>query len=255
MRLQDSLVKGRISREDPQDLEEGCRPTVTSAVTGGPSETDIQRDHGSRKRGFAQRNADHRSLRNRLGDEVEELRKRGRKLCEEASERSEVLRTKAIGRQLGVLPPSLHRWMNASLNPRPTVEREDRKRRASKEAFNEFGPEGHGADERKGPRVDAIEVLEEDGLGIEVNNLVMSRLELEETKAVGVRTDDYCKPVMPMTILEESLDFSWMENEDARFVGEMMACTDVGPVRDQLGRRLVQSLVEEFVDPAVNDQL
>jgi hypothetical protein len=90
-------------------------------------------------------------------------------------------------------------------------------------------------------------------LGIEVNNLVMSRLELEEAKAVGVRTDDYCKPVMPMTILEESLDFSWMENEDARFIGEMMACTDVGPVRDQLGKRLVHSLVEEFVDPAVNE--
>ena len=37
--------------------------------------------------------------------------------------------------------------------PTPQIEeREDRKRRASKEAFNEYGPEGHGGGERKGPR-------------------------------------------------------------------------------------------------------
>ena len=53
-------------------------------VTGFPNEPDMQVALGSRKRGFAQRNADHRTLRDRLGDEAEELRKRGMKIREEA---------------------------------------------------------------------------------------------------------------------------------------------------------------------------
>ena len=49
------------------------------------------------------------------------------------------------------------------------------KRMASEDAFNEYGPEGHGGDEKKGPRfshptIDASEL----------NNLRMGRLEMEE---------------------------------------------------------------------------
>ena len=47
------------------------------------------------------------------------------------------------------LPPEEAEQMDDALIP--AEEREDRKRRASKDAFNEYGPEGHGGDERKGP--------------------------------------------------------------------------------------------------------
>ena len=141
------------------------------------------------------------------------------------------------------LPPEEVELMDDA--PIPTGGREDRKRRASKEAFNEYGPEGHGGDERKGPRLDAIDA-------VEVNLLVMNRLELEEGKVACVATDDYCRPSLPMTVLEDSTDLSWVQSRNTRLIGEMLSCTDVGLLRDRLNEKLTQSLVDEFVDPAAD---
>ena len=66
--------------------------------------------------------------------------------------------------------------------------------------------------------------------------------------------DDYCAPSMPLTVIEESTDYSWVQNEGARLLSEMLNCTDVGPLRDHLGEKLVQSLGEEFIDPDVGDR-
>ena len=83
------------------------------------------------------------------------------------------------------------------------------KRMASEDAFDEYGPDGHGGDEKKGPRyshptIDAIEV----------GHLMMSRLEVEECKIARVSTEDYCKPSLPMTVLEDSTDLSWVQNRN-----------------------------------------
>ena len=53
---------------------------------------------------------------------------------------------------------------------------------------------------------------------------------------------------MPMTVIEETMDISWIQNEKTKILGEMIGCTDVGPVRDRLGERLIQYITEEFVD-------
>jgi len=55
-----------------------------------------------------------------------------------------------------------------------------------------------------------------------------------------------------MTVLEDSTDLSWVQNRNTRFIGEMLSCTDVGLLRDQLNEELTQSLVDEFVDPAAD---
>ena len=73
---------------------------------------------------------------------------------------------------------------------------------------------------------------------------------MEEKKTTCVKTDDYCVPYMPMTVIEETVDLSWLQSEKTKFLSEMMGCTDVGLLRDRLGERLVQSLAEEFIDPA-----
>ena len=122
---------------------------------------------------------------------------------------------------------------------------------ASEDAFNEYGPEGHGGDEKKGPRrshptIDAIDA-------IEVSHLMMSRLELEEGKIARVVTEDYCKPSLPMTVLEDSTDLSWVQNKNTKLIGEMLNCTDVGLLKDRPNGKLAQQLINEFVDPAVGD--
>ena len=60
-------------------------------------------------------------------------------------------------------------------------------------------------------------------------------------------------PRMPMTVIEETLDLSWMQSKETKLLNEMLSCTDVGPLRDRLNERLVQSIVDEFVDPATGD--
>ena len=74
---------------------------------------------------------------------------------------------------------------------------------------------------------------------------------MEERKTVQVRTGDYCVPSMPLTVIEEATDYSWVQNESTRLLSEMLNCTDVGPLRDRLGEKLIQSLGEEFIDPDV----
>lgn len=81
---------------------------------------------------------------------------------------------------------------------------------------------------------------------VEVEDAWMSRLEVEEKKTIHIATDDY---YMPMTVCEETLDISWMESKKARMLGEVIGCTDVGPVRDQVSRRLIQYVNEELVEP------
>ena len=100
---------------------------------------------------------------------------------------------------------------------------------------------------RKGPRYshptrDAIDP-------IEVCHLMMSRLELEECRIARVTTGDYCKPSLPMTVLEDSTDFSWVQKKSTRLIGEMLSCTDVGLLRDRLNEKLAQSLVDEIRGP------
>jgi len=51
--------------------------------------------------------------------------------------------------------------------------------------------------------------------------------------------------------MEESMDVSWMQCGGARRIGETLNYTDVGPLRDQLNAKLTQSLLDEFVDPAI----
>ena len=72
--------------------------------------------------------------------------------------------------------------------------------------------------------------------------MIMEVLEKEECKAVQVEIDDYCTPSLPLRILEESLDYSWTEEESTRLLGEMISCTDDGPLRDRLGEKLLLSL-------------
>ena len=72
---------------------------------------------------------------------------------------------------------------------------------------------------------------------VEVEDAWMSRLEVEEKNAIHIATDDY---YMPMTVCEETVDISWMESKEARMLGEVIGCTDVGPVRGQLSKRLIQ---------------
>ena len=74
----------------------------------------------------------------------------------------------------------------------------------------------------------------------------MSRLEVEEKKIIHIATDD-C--YMPMTVCEETVDISWMENKKARMLGEIIRCADVGPARGQLNKRLIQYVNEELVEP------
>ena len=118
------------------------------------------------------------------------------------------------------------------------------KRMAQGESKDEYQTE----ELKEGPRlshptIDAINA-------IEVNHLVMSRLEVEEKKVMQVATDDYCMPSMPLTVIEESTDYSWVQSGSTKFLSEMMSCTDVGPLRDRLGEKLIQSLAEELIDPA-----
>ena len=84
---------------------------------------------------------------------------------------------------------------------------------------------------------------------VEVNHLVLGKLEMEERKAVQVTTDDYCAPSMPLTVIEESTEYSWVQNESTRLLSDMLNCTDVGPLMDRLSEKLVQSLGEEFIEP------
>ena len=84
---------------------------------------------------------------------------------------------------------------------------------------------------------------------IQVSHMIMNVLEKEECKTVQVATDDYCLPSLPLTIIEESVDYPWAQDESTRLLGEMMSCTDVGPLRDRLSEKLLQSLGEEFIDP------
>ena len=53
-----------------------------------------------------------------------------------------------------------------------------------------------------------------------------------------------------MPVLEDTVDFSWVQNGSAKLLSEMLSCTDVGPLRDRLGEKLIQSLADEFIDPA-----
>lgn len=53
---------------------------------------------------------------------------------------------------------------------------------------------------------------------------------------------------MPMTVCEEAVDLSWMESKKTKMLSEVIGCTDVGPVRDQLSRRLIQYVNEELVE-------
>ena len=57
-------------------------------------------------------------------------------------------------------------------------------------------------------------------------------------------------PSMPMTVLADTVDFSWVQNGSTKLLSEMLSCTDVGPLRDRLGEKLIQSLADEFIDPA-----
>ena len=40
-----------------------------------------------------------------------------------------------------------------------------------------------------------------------------------------------------------------------RLLGEVLSCTGVGPIRDRLNEKLIQSMIEEFVDPAVSESM
>ena len=72
---------------------------------------------------------------------------------------------------------------------------------------------------------------------------------MDEQIGVG-REENYFVPYMPMTVIEETVDLSWVQSERTKILSEMMGCTDVGPLQDRLGERLIQTLAEEFVDPA-----
>ena len=54
---------------------------------------------------------------------------------------------------------------------------------------------------------------------------------------------------MPMTVCEETVDISWMESKKARMLDEVIGCTDAGPIRDQLSKRLIRYVNEELVEP------
>ena len=81
---------------------------------------------------------------------------------------------------------------------------------------------------------------------VDVEDAWMSRLEVEEKKTIHIATEDY---YMPMTVCEETVDISWMENKKARMLGEVIGCTDVVPVRGQLNKGLIQHVNEELVEP------
>ena len=110
------------------------------------------------------------------------------------------------------------------------------KRRASEEAKDEYQTGG----EKKGPRLNHPTID-----AVEVGDPWMSRLEAEEKKTIHIATEDH---YMPMTVIEETMDISWMEGEKTKILGEMIGCTDVGPVGDRLGERLIQYVAEEFIN-------
>jgi hypothetical protein len=160
------------------------------------------------------------------GSEGDELRRRGKALCERAMVPT-TLAVRPSKRGPGdqgdresarrALSPSEADRMDDALIPLNLERERGPKRMASEDAFNEYGPEGHGGDEKKGPRyshptIDAIDA-------IEVSHLMMSRLELEEGKVARVATEDYCKPSLPMTVLEDSTDLSWVQSRNTRLIG------------------------------------
>ena len=65
---------------------------------------------------------------------------------------------------------------------------------------------------------------------VEVEDVLMNRLEIEETNP-HIATEDY---YMAMTICEEVVDMSCMKSRKAKMLNEAIGCTDVGPVRSQL---------------------
>ena len=96
------------------------------------------------------------------------------------------------------------------------------KRRASEEAKDEY----QTGDEKKGPRLSHPDMD-----SIEVEDVLMNRLETEEKKTIHIATESY---YIPMTVCEEAVDISWMESKKAKMHSEVIGCTDVGPVSDQL---------------------
>ena len=120
------------------------------------------------------------------------------------------------------------------------------KRMAQDEQEDEYQKE----ELKKGPRLSHPSID-----AIQISHMIMNVLEKEECKIVQVEIDDYCMPSLPLTIIEESLDYSWAEEESTRLLGEMVSCTDVGPLRDRLGEKLLQSLGEEFIDPGTGESI
>ena len=53
---------------------------------------------------------------------------------------------------------------------------------------------------------------------------------------------------MPMTVCEEAVDISWVGSRKAKMLSEKIRCTDVGPVRGQLGKKLIQYVNVELVE-------
>ena len=74
----------------------------------------------------------------------------------------------------------------------------------------------------------------------------MNRIEIEEKKTLHIATGDY---YMAMTICEEAVDMSCMNSRKAKMLNEAIGCTDVGPVRDQLNKKLNQCMLAELVEP------
>ena len=76
-------------------------------------------------------------------------------------------------------------------------------RRASKEVEDEF----QTGDEKKGPRLTHPNID-----SVEVEDVLMNRLEIEEKKTLHIATEDY---YMAMTTCEEAVDTSYMNSAKA----------------------------------------
>ena len=154
---------------------------------GVPGPPDMQVDHDSRKRGFAQRTADHRASRAALqdgfGDDAEEMRQRGRRLREEATVPMALTAGSSKPGPDGqgdrektkrVHPPIDAEPMEDAPIPLDLELGSAVKRMAQEDTFNEYGPDGHGGDEKKGaryshPTIDAVDA-------VEGNHLMLGRL-------------------------------------------------------------------------------
>lgn len=197
-------------------------------------------DQDSRKRGFAQRTADHRASRSALQDQfgiiAEEMRKRGRMLRE------------------GSAVPMAVATGSSKRGPEDQGDLENARRTLPTQGSDQMEDVPIPLDlrrkkaEKRGPsdvedlitsHLNSVDMTD----AVEVNHLVMGKLEMEGRKTVQVTTGDYCATSMPLTVIEESTDYSWVQNESTRLLSEMLNCTDVGPLRDRLGEKLVQSLL------------